>query len=96
MKQIHILFAENDRTEGKGGMSPVAFFTNKHDAKTVKNDPRYYKEYGVMGTNSSSDYQIREGILYENAGEFFKAKEDKRREIALSKLNDEDKKVLGL
>lgn len=96
------VMANVDQTEGRGPMRFTGIgFEHKADALSFVRSQDYAKRWGVMGT-PGSDYCVEEMSvsIYANfeegkllLGEQFK---EERRLAALRKLNDEDRKVLGL
>ena len=87
-----------DQTEGRGPMKPHAYFTDLDEAKKVNNDPRFFRKFGVMGTQGSSEYNIKkENItLFYTAEEYFNEDKNLMRKNALAKLTPEEKELLGL
>tara|TARA_S200002703_G_scaffold127052_1_gene113653 strand:- start:3120 stop:3443 length:324 start_codon:yes stop_codon:yes gene_type:complete len=92
----------SDRTEGRGPMLPtdIAFTLQASALEFVKSD-HYAKQYGVMGT-PGSDYCVKEVtvFVYESMDEYNENRpervEERKRQKALSKLSEEDRRVLGL
>ena len=100
MKEIECyeLLANTDRTEGRGGTEVVGRFVHYSDALSVNNDPRFYKEYGVMGSKSDPKYNIRKAniVIFDSNEDFFNMKKEYLKERALAKLTAEERNLLGL
>jgi hypothetical protein len=88
----------SDSVEGRGYAKVAARFVNKEDAVAVCEDPRFWKEHGVMGTRMDPKYDVREvcGPLFESAAAYWTYDEEGIRQAALAKLTDDEKRVLGL
>ncbi len=91
-----------DSTEGRGPSVATGFAaTSKKVAPEIVKSPEYGKRFGVMGTKGN-EYDVRECVVLvvDSFQEFCDALpisvQEKARLRALSKLNDEDRKVLGL
>jgi len=97
--EITTIYTNSDNTEGKGHSVEVAHFTHHRDAVQVCKDERFYRKYGVMGTPLDPRYAVKNRTIhvYESAQEYWDQHDEyKRRQRALDKLTDDDKRVLGL
>lgn len=98
--EVYPVNTNSDLTEGKGYAIPVGYFYRRDDAITVVSDPRWAK-YSVMGVHSkNSTYdvgQLKTITIYDSAKEFWNEHDvEIKRQKALAKLTDEEKKLLGI
>lgn len=99
--EMYSVNTNSDSTEGRGYPIPVAFFKSKDDARKVVRDERWAR-WCVMGYHNADQAEqcdiSRQTInLYDSAESFWERHdEDNKRAKALTKLTDEEKKLLGL
>lgn len=90
----------SDNVEGKGYSITLGYVRSIDQAKAIVNDIQF-KRYCVMGvhTPGKHDHEIRERdiIVYDTPEEFWREHDNEnKRQKALAKLTDEDKRLLGL
>lgn len=87
MKVIYRAERNQDQTEGRGPMVPIAYFFHKTDAQ------RAAKGHGVMGVGDGDVVQVK---VYESFDDWGEGRRIELRERALSKLTPEERKALGV
>lgn len=88
-----------DTTEGRGPMKTVYYTSDKSLANKILNNPLFYKQYGIMGSLSGvsdSDIKLENITVLETMEDFFLIEKSEKAKIALAKLSDADKEILGL
>lgn len=93
--------ANCDRTEGRGPMEDICYASSKDIALKIVNDPVYYRKHGVMGVapwdDGKQDVSERNLIVYEDYSEYVDSVNiEAKKAVALGKLTNEEKKLLGL
>lgn len=97
--EITTIYKNSDSTEGRGHDVEAAHFANHSDAVAVCKDERFYKKHGVMGMPMNPEYDCKKRRMhvYESAQEYWDQHDEyNKRQRALNKLTEEDKKILGL
>lgn len=91
------VYKNSDSIEGRGSSVTVVRFKEKFDATHLTHNPEFVKRHGVMGTSSGIGVSEKTIHIYDSYVEYDAehGKEQLRR-IALAKLTEEDKRVLGL
>jgi hypothetical protein len=91
------VYKNSDSVEGRGHSVPVVRFKAIQDAHELAESKKFYERHGCMGTKGGIGVSKKEVLVYESIDEYkeIHGKEELKR-IALAKLTDEDKKVLGL
>lgn len=86
-----------DQTEGRGPIVDAYHTENKDLALKIAANPLFYKKYGVQGCCGGSYDVIEKNVtLLTSMEEFFDMEKNIKVQGALSKLNDEEKELLGL
>ncbi len=94
--EVYTIYKNSDQTEGRGHSIPVVRFDNKFEAERLACDSEFYGRHGVMGCNNLS-IGIETFDVYESYEEYQTIHgEAELKRIALSKLTQEDRRVLGL
>jgi hypothetical protein len=83
-------YTNSDLTEGRGHKVSIGFFTHQSDAVQAA------KKRGVWGSDASVEKATVKIRIYESFDEYKNATDENIREKALSKLTDDEKRVLGL
>lgn len=71
-------------------MSVIAVFKNREDAEKV------VKGKGFFGGDGSVSHVNNTIMVYDSLAEYDATLEDRLRKVALAKLSEDDKKILGL
>ena len=87
MKVIFVAERNQDSTEGRGPMVPIAYFEKRADAQIAA------KGQGVMGAGNG---EVNEVMVFASIAEWHEGEDDKLRKSALSKLTDAEKRALGI
>jgi len=83
-------YTDSDLNEGKGHKVTIGYFTNQADAyKAVQGK-------GVMGSDGNVSSHVIDIKIFENYEEYIVVSDEKIKQIALGKLSEVEKKVLGL
>ncbi len=90
MKIVYVAMGEIDSIEGKGGMTPIAYFFDKQLAEEVSR-----KEGGCMNMPRQAPY-VKEVMVFESAQDRASYTNGVVKLQALAKLTAEEKLVLGL
>lgn len=83
-------YTNSDLTEGKGIDVHIGYFTNEIDAIKAA------KGKGVMGLEAYTRYVDKTINIFDNLSEYYSTIDTKIMENIKSKLNSEEKRVLGL
>lgn len=100
IRTYHEVWENTDKSEGKGRskFTGICFTTRSEAVKFAKSDT-YAELYGVMGTKGG-DYDVvsEDRAIYMCADDVSAKNQRKidKRNRALAKLTDEDRKLLGL
>lgn len=98
--KVWACMANRDQTEGRGPNYEVCYAATREIALKIVNNPLYYGKYGVMGCGpyDGGKYDVveREMVIYENISEYLESEKNTEIKAALSKLTDNEKKLLGL
>lgn len=103
LKEVFIVLENADMTEGRGPMVPTGYSFTTEEAAI-----EYCKmQQGVMGVKNDTvvkyrstvvinDHEIRKIKVFENIKDIEEVQLKELKEIALSKLTNEEKSILGL
>ena len=98
--KVFAIQKNQDQTEGRGPMVDVYYSNNKELALKIVSHPLFYKKYGVQGCppykGGELDVKEREFIILNSMEDFFKIEQDQKTKVALAKLTEEEKEILGL
>lgn len=103
------ILREKDQTEGRNGVAETGLcFNNKQEAILFASSDIWSKRYGVMGVSKGGLSYVKpvKKIVYDSVNEYAEkqglTKEleqsliEQKRQQALSKLTDDEKRLLGL
>jgi hypothetical protein len=102
MKKIHLwaCTANTDTIEGKGANYDVCYAETKDIATEIVNSPGFYGRFGVIGCHPYKKREFgvhyRTIVILETPDELKDLVAEQKRQAALAKLTEEDRRVLGL
>lgn len=94
---LYPCMGHTERQEGRGAMREVCYASTKSVADAIMGHPLFYDKWGVMGGDNCGTSSAKAMTVYDSLEEYIEAVSDETiRRRALSKLSQDERRVLGL